>query len=38
MALDKTMKTILIYVWRGKYKNNLRSSLPKEMGDRLIAS
>ena len=20
MALDKTMKTILIYVWRGKYK------------------
>ena len=40
MALDETMKTILIYVWRSKYRNNLRSGLPKKMGkskDRLIA-
>ena len=32
MALDETMKTILIYVWRSKYRNNLRSGLPKKMG------
>ena len=40
MALDETMKTILIYVWRSKYRNNLRSGLPKKMGkskDRSIA-
>ena len=40
MALDETMKTILIYVWRSKYRNNPRSGLPKKMGkskDRLIA-
>ena len=39
MALDETTKTILIYVWR-KYRNNLRSGLPKKMGkskDRLIS-
>ena len=38
MALDETMKTILIYVWLSKYRNNLRSGLPKKMGkskDRL---
>ena len=32
MALDETMKTILIYVWRRKSRNNLRSGLPKKMG------
>ena len=32
MALDETMKTILIYVWRSKYRNNLRSGLTKKMG------
>ena len=32
MALDETMKTILIYVWRSKYRNSLRSGLPKKMG------
>ena len=32
MALDETVKTILIYVWRSKYINNLRSGLPKKMG------
>ena len=40
MALDETMKTILIYVWRSKFRNNLPSGLPKKMGkskDRLIA-
>lgn len=33
MALDETMKTILIYVWSNKYRNNLRSGLPKKMGN-----
>ena len=40
MALDETMKTILIYVLRSKYRNNLRSGLSKKMGkseDCLIA-
>ena len=32
MALDETTKTILIYVWRSKFRNNLRSGLPKKMG------
>ena len=32
MALDETMKTILIYVWRSKYRNSLRSGRPKKMG------
>ena len=32
MALDETMKTILLYVWRSKYRNNLRSGLPMKMG------
>ena len=32
MALDETMKTILIYVWRSKNTNNLRSGLTKKMG------
>ena len=32
MALDETMKTIVIYVWRSKYRNSLRSGLPKKMG------
>ena len=30
MALDETMKTIFIYVWRSKYRKNLRSGLPKK--------
>ena len=32
MALDETMKTILIYVWRSKCRNSLWSGLPKKMG------
>ena len=39
IALDETMKTILSYLWRSKYRNNLRSDLPKKMAiskDRLI--
>ena len=29
MAVNETMKTILIYVWRSKDRNNLRSSQRK---------